>query len=183
MAASSSNRLLLVGTLVFVVGVALVLLVFWGLNGDEPTEVVTEQPTSQVQDPAAQPTGPLALLPRPLEVPSEMEGVAIELSRVRGLVSIPVPGDLVAIYQLQDSSTFVLEDPADPTSEPVLPDSATLLMSGVEVLGNAGSENPTFILSLSPADVPELLPLIEAKQLWFTLLPQPEEAATTESAP
>jgi hypothetical protein len=181
-AASNSNRLLLVGTLVFVVGVALVLLVFWGLNNDdEPTEVVTEQPTGQVQDPVAQPTGPLALLPLPLEVPSEMEGVAIELSRIRGLVSTPIPGDLVAIYQLQDSSTFLLEDPADPVSEPVLPDSATLLVSDIEVLGNAGGENPTFIISLSPADVPQLLPLIEAKQLWFTLLPQPEEV-TTESA-
>lgn len=183
MAASNSNRLLLIGALVFVVGVVLVLLVFWGLNNnDEPTQVVTEQPTSQVQDPAAQPTGPVALLPRPLEVPSDMEGVAIELSRVRGLISIPVPGDLVAIYQLQDSSTFVLEDPADPVSEPVLPDSATLLMSGVEVLGNAGSEEPTFIISLSPSDVPELLPLIEAKQLWFTLLPQPEETETESDA-
>lgn len=185
MAASNSNRLLLIGALVFVVGVVLVLLVFWGLNGDdEPTQVVTDQPTSQVQDPAPQATGPAILMPRPLEVPSDMEGVAIELTRIRGLVSVPVPGDLVSIYQLQDASTFLLEDPADPVSEPILPESATLLLSEIEVLGNAGGTEgaATFIISVPPNEVADLLPLIEAKQLWFTLLPQPDEAETTEPA-
>lgn len=186
MAASNSNRLLLIGVLVFVVGVVLVLLVFWGLNNEEPTQVVTESPTDSTQ-PQPQPTvaGPILRFPSPLEVPTDMEGVAIAMGSVRGLAATPIPGDMVNIYQLQSVEAFLLEDPLDPVSPPILPDSATLLHPQIEVLAVSGSpggaEEVTFIIAVEPGDVAELLPLIEAKQLWFTLLPQPEED-TTEAA-
>ncbi|MDX1511670.1 MAG: hypothetical protein R3249_10000 [Nitriliruptorales bacterium] len=187
MAASNSNRLLLIGVLVFVVGVVLVLLVFWGLNNeDEPVSVVTENPTTTTQpQPRAQPTAPVQRLPFVIEVPSEMEGVAIRLDSVRGLIAVPIPGDRVNIYQLPSVEDFILEDPLDPTSQPILPASATLLLSEIEILGldspPGAAGDVSFVVALDPGDVERLLPLIEARQLWFTLLPQPEED-TTEAA-
>lgn len=189
-----SSRLLIVGALVFAIGVILVLLVL--NSGDDVATPAPSGPTtaatSPTQDGSTAPTRPTTVLPepsgvripRPFVVPEGYEAVAIRTDFVRGVAALPGPGDHVNIYRLPAADNAVRGDePAQPGAEPHYlspnPDAETFL-SDVEVLGivgpatSAGDGSPVLIMAIRTADVPRLLPVIASGEVWMTLLPREE---------
>lgn len=195
---SSNSRLLAIGFAVLVVGVLLVLVIIRNADDGpaEPSPVATGQPE---QTEPAEEEAPLtpeqlstARLPLPLEVPEGTEAVAVRLPFDRAVAAIPSPGDRVNVYRAA-VATGEGEEPQVETGGVAggLPEpgpAGELFLSDMEVLAVTGplpSANDgtlTMVLAVDPADVPELMPVATARQLWFTLLPgvddEPTEGAT-----
>lgn len=151
-------------------------------------------------------------LPLPLPVPEGFEALAVRMNYVRSVAAIPSPGDRVNVYRFlgpddEDAPSQPTqpqqpaegeeggEEPAQPVVTP--PSTGTagppaeLVLEDMEVLGIVGplpaanDGTLTVLLATPPEVVPALMPLADAAQLWFTLLPDaPEDEATDEpSAP
>ena len=191
---SSNARLLAVGFAVLVVGVLLVLVII--RNADDPAatpaDVQTETSDGTGEAPADDET-PLtpeqlstARLPLPLEVPDGQEAVAVRASFMRSVAAIPTPGDLVNVYRLPSTPAEQDAPPVDATGDE-LPDpgpDAEQVLTEVEVLAVTGplpASNDgtlTLVVAVPEGDVAGLMPLADTNQVWFTLLPAPEDDAS-----
>lgn len=193
---SSNSKLLAVGFAVLVVGVLLVLVIIRNTDDPptEPSPVAADQ-TEQADEPAADPT-PMtpeqlstARLPLPLDVPEGTEAMAVRVDFMRSVAAIPSPGDRVNVYRYlaarpaegqegpevqQPVAPSSLPEPG-PDSEQVLPDVEVLAVTGPLPASNDGTL--TVVLAIPTADVPSMMPLANANQLWFTLLPDTDEAS------
>jgi hypothetical protein len=167
---SSNSRLLMIGMAVLVIGVILVLLIVRGGIGDNDPVTPAASPSPTV--------GAEAEHPAPAETP--MTGEQISTARL--------PGDRVNLYRLpatDEQAAPATEPPAEPgaptsqlpapgpDSELTLSDVAVLAVTGPLPAANDGTL--TFVLALQPADVPSVMALANADELWFTLLPAPDE--------
>jgi Flp pilus assembly protein CpaB len=195
---SSNSRLLMIGMAVLVIGVILVLLIVRGGVGDNAPVAPAASPSPTAGGEAEQPapaetpmTGEqisTARLPLPLDIPEGHEAVAVRANFMRGVAAIPIPGDRVNLYRLpapDDRAAPATEVPAEPgapssqlpapgpDSELALSDVAVLAVTGPLPAANDGTL--TFVLSLQPTDVPSVMALANADELWFTLLPAPDE--------
>lgn len=148
-------------------------------------------------------------LPLPLPVPEGFEALAVRMNYVRSVAAIPSPGDRVNVYRFlgpdDEDAPSRPQQPAegdegeDEPGQPVVTPPSTgtagppaeLVLEDMEVLGIVGplpaanDGTLTVLLATPPEVVPALMPLADAAQLWFTLLPDaPEDEATDEpSAP
>ncbi len=160
MATSRSNRLLVIGLAVFVVGAALVLFLT-SRDGGNATPV--EQPTgvaSPTPNPSASETGPPpnARVPRPVPLPEGYEAVAITMNLAQGVIGLPSPGDRVNLYGVYSSTGVATLDveierlAREPDFKP--PAGVRLIATNVLVLaslgpnGEFGGGNPTYLLAV-----------------------------------
>ena len=198
MASRSSNaRLLAVGFAVLVIGVLLVLVII--RNSDDPaatpapTATQTDQAGSQPSDERTMTPEQLSTsrLPLPLEVPDGMEAVAVRANFMRSVAAIPTPGDLVNLYRLpappegenQDAQdapadTNTLPDPG-PDAEQLLSETEVLAVTGPLPAANDGVV--TLVVAVPSGDVAGVMPAANTNEVWFTLLPSPDEEATAEA--
>lgn len=190
---SSNARLLAIGFAVLVIGVILVLVII--RNADDPaaTPAPVATPTDQADtQPSDQETlSPeqlsTARLPLPLEVPEGTEAVAVRANFMRSVAAIPTPGDLVNLYRLPApagdgeqpavGADDTLPDPG-PDAEQVLSELEVLAVTGPLPASNDGTI--TLVVAVPTADVPGVMPVANGNEVWVTLLPSPEEAATAQ---
>lgn len=187
------------------VGVILVLVILNG--GDEqaePSPAASPAPSAvATPTPAPVPLTPeqiaSARMPYPVDVPDGMEALAVRVNFVRGVAATPQAGDLIRLYRLPQAAVI---DPNYDVTLPQQPEGGQLfdtpiepetVLDEVEILGVVGAVpssndgNLTVLLALDPIDVPLVMTLANeyeghANELWFTLLPSPEDEAT-EAAP
>lgn len=191
---TASNRMLIIGLAVLMVGVVLVLLILRnGIGSPSATLTAAEQQDpavvegedAEVQTVATQTPEDLAQgrLPLPFEVPEGTEALAVRAGFVRGVAGLPQPGDHVNLYRYPQAAAADEEDeraPAGNQLPPAGPD-GELALAQVEVLGLVGplpTQNDgeiTVLLAVESADVPGLLPLARDGELWLTLLPSVED--------
>lgn len=207
---SSNSRLLAVGFAVLVVGVVLVLVIIRNADDEpaEPAPAATEQDAAT--DEPTESSTPLtpeqlssARLPLPLDVPDGTEAMAVRANFMRAIAAVPSPGDLVNLYRLPESRddegddvdgatteddpdqtttptpTVGLLDPG-PDSEQVLTEVEVLAVTGPLPAANDGTL--TVVLAVPADEVPGLMPLANDAELWLTLPPTPEDAATDGDA-
>ena len=194
---SSNARLLTIGVAVLVIGVILVLIII--RNTDDPAATPAPVATQTDQDGGGasdrETLSPeqlsTARLPLPLDVPEGTEAIAVRASFMRSVAAIPAPGDRVSLYRLppaagdgedgDDGPTAptgaTLPDPG-PDAELVLTDSEVLAVTGPLPASNDGTI--TLVVAVPSADVPEVMPVANTNEVWFTLLPSPEEEATEQ---
>lgn len=196
---SSNARLLAVGFAVLVIGVLLVLVII--RNSDDPaaspapTATQTDQDDGQPSDQGTMTPEQLSTsrLPLPLEVPDGMEAVAVRANFMRSVAAIPTPGDLVNLYRLpqpvegqqdgqedQDAPAVgdELPDPG-PDAEQLLTETEVLAVTGPLPATNDGVV--TLVVAVPSADVAGIMPAANTSEVWFTLLPSPDEEATAEA--
>lgn len=184
--ASSSNRLLIIGLIVFVLGAALVLVVT--RSGDEEPA-----PAAQSQAQAAEATAPVPVaqpaaatevrIPRPLALPDGYEALALTLDFSEAVAGLPAPGDRVNLFGVfQNHTPRALE--ASAAGQPVtdaagsdVPEPAVkLLAANVEVLAATGAiaENAggatTVVVAVDAASAEKLLYANAFEQLHATLV-------------
>lgn len=200
---SSNSRLLAIGFAVLVVGVVLVLVIIRNTDDEpaEPSQAATDQEAG-TEEPteSATPLTPEQLssarLPLPLDVPEGTEAMAVRVNFMRSIAAVPSPGDLVNLYRLPEPTdrgdaeqadpdqpvtpTVGLPDPG-PDSEQVLAEIEVLAVTGPLPAANDGTL--TVVLAVPTADVPGLMPLANDAELWLTLPPAPDEAATEGDEP
>lgn len=145
-----------------------------------------------------------ARLPLPLDIPEGSEAVAVRVPFDRSVAAIPTPGDLVNLYRHlapgaqqdgadgQQDPTGEGEDgtpvarttsslpPRGPDAELVLPEVEVLAVTGPLPAANDGTV--TAVLAIPSDEVAGLVPLANANELWFTLLPADEKDGTDEDA-
>lgn len=197
---SSNSRLLAIGFAVLVVGVLLVLVIIRNADDEpaQPSPVATEGQQDQTGQPAEAET-PLtpeqlstARLPLPLEVPEGTEAIAVRLAFDRAVAAIPAPGDRINVYralataadgegpQVDTGGAAGSLPDAGPAGELLVPDTEVLAVTGPLPAANDGTL--TVVLAVPSPQVPGLMPVATARQLWFTLLPsvddEPTEGAT-----
>lgn len=187
------------------VGVILVLVILNGGDDQaEPSPAASPTPAAAATPtPSAAPLTPeqiaSARMPYPVDVPEGMEALAVRVNFVRGVAATPQAGDLIRLYRLPQA--VVLDPNYDVTltqqpeggqlhDTPIEPET---VLDEVEILGVVGAVpssndgNLTVLLALDPTDVPLVMALSNEyeghpNELWFTLLPSPEDEAT-EAAP
>ena len=179
-----------------VIGVILVLIII--RNTDDPAATPapvateTDQDGGEASDRETLSPEQLstARLPLPLDVPEGTEAVAVRANFMRSVAAIPAPGDLVSLYRLPaaagggedgDAPTAptgaTLPDPG-PDAELLLSDSEVLAVTGPLPASNDGTI--TLVVAVPSADVPGVMPVANSNEVWFTLLPSPEEEATQQ---
>lgn len=192
---ASNSRLLAVGVVVLVVGVALVLLIVRNSDdgGSPASPVATESSDGTSSGAAASASGASqqrmtaeelssARLPLPLAVAEGQEAIAVRANFMRAVAAVPAPGDLVNLYRLPQATQ---QDQGEDADEPAVTrssdtDDAELIVQGAEVLAVTGpmpASNDgtlTIVVAVDPADVPGLMPIANDSEIWFTLLPSPE---------
>lgn len=192
---ASNSRLLAVGVVVLVVGVALVLLIVRNSDdgGSPASPVATESSDGTSSGTAASASGASqqqmtaeelssARLPLPLAVAEGQEAIAVRANFMRAVAAVPAPGDLVNLYRLPQATQQDQDD--DDADEPAVTRSsdadAELIVQGAEVLAVTGpmpASNDgtlTIVVAVDPAEVPGLMPIANDSEIWFTLLPSPE---------
>ena len=193
---SSNSRLLAIGFAVLVVGVLLVLVIIRNADDDpaEPSPVATGGQQEQTEQPteASTPLTPEQLssarLPLPLDVPEGTEAVAVRVPFDRAVAAIPAPGDRVNLYralaasgegegpQVETGGTAGGLPEPGPAGELFLPEMQVLAVTGPLPAANDGTL--TVVLAVPSDEVPELMPVATARELWFTLLPNAEDDPT-----
>lgn len=195
---SSNARLLAVGVAVLVIGVILVLVIIRNTDDPAATPAPVATPTEQDGDEPSdrQTLSPeqlsTARLPLPLDVPDGTEAIAVRVNFMRSVAAIPTPGDLVALYRLPAAAggdegedgdgptapTGGTLPPPGPDAQPLLPGAEVLAVTGPLPASNDGTI--TLVVAVPAQAVPSLMPVINTNDVWFTLLPSPEEEATDE---
>lgn len=193
---ASNSRLLAVGVVVLVVGVALVLLIVRNSDdgGAPASPVATESSDGTSSGAPASASGASqqqmtaeelssARLPLPLAVAEGQEAIAVRANFMRAVAAVPAPGDLVNLYRLPQATEQDQDD--DEADEPAVTRStdadAELIVQGAEVLAVTGpmpASNDgtlTIVVAVDPGDVPGLMPIANDSEIWFTLLPSPQE--------
>lgn len=194
---SSNARLLAIGFAVLVIGVLLVLIIV--RNTDDPAATPAPTATQGQQDDGDESSDDstqmspeqlsTARLPLPLDVADGHEAIAVRANFMRSVAAIPAPGDLVSLYRLPAA---VAADDEDDTQAPstTLPEAgpdAEQVVAEVEVLAVTGplpSSNDgtiTLVVAVPTGDVPGVMPVANASEVWFTLLPSPEDEATEQA--
>lgn len=191
---SSNARLLAVGVAVLVIGVILVLIII--RNTDDPAATPAPVATQTDQAGGESDDGETltpeqlstARLPLPLDVPEGTEAIAVRANFMRSVAAIPAPGDRVSLYRLpapgdedgeaqQEETGTTLPD-AGPDAELVLTDSEVLAVTGPLPASNDGTI--TLVVAVPTNDVAGVMPVANTNDVWFTLLPSPEEEGTEQ---
>lgn len=192
---ASNSRLLAVGVVVLVVGVALVLLIVRNSDdgGSPASPVATESSDGASSGDTASASGASqqrmtseelssARLPLPLQVPEGQEAIAVRANFMRAVAAVPAPGDLVNLYHLpqatQEGQGGDGDEPAvtrstDADAESIVQAAKVLAVTGPLPASNDGTI--TIVVAVDSADVPGLMPIANDSEIWFTLLPSPEE--------
>lgn len=168
-----SSKLVALGAAIFVVGAALVFVGLRGGPDGEPTAATTvvESPTpSPGASVVAQ--GAVADPISTVRVAKGHEAVAVQLQPVPGLAGYAQPGTHINVYATVKSGegTKRLEPPY-----------AKLVLTNVEILDVSPPEmgDPTFLLSLNPAQAERVIFFAAFESLWFTLVPDGAAPAST----
>lgn len=146
MASSRSNRLLIIGLIVFVLGAALVL-VFTRSSGDDDAPTAGDAATAPADPsatvPAAQPAAATEIrIPRPLALPEGLEALALTLDFPQSVAGLPGPGDRVNLFGVfQNNTPERFSSASDPAqAQAATPEPAVkLLAANVEVLAATGA--------------------------------------------
>lgn len=197
---TSNSRLLAVGVAVLVVGVLLVLVIIRNTEDpaaqpspvaaeDDPVDaagVSTSSDDGQQMTPEQLST---ARLPLPVEVPEGLEAVAVRANFMRSVAAVPSPGDVVNLYRLpqptqegegrEPTSPGVLP-PAGPDAAPLVQEAQVLAVTGPLPASNDGTL--TLVIAVPPDVVPGIMAVANEAEVWFTLLPSPDEESTEEAA-
>jgi len=176
MAAKRSTQMTIIGVSVFIIGAG---LVFLGLHskkaapatnaGPAPTQSVPAGTTTTLTTAGAGQTGV------PIVIPDGYSAVAVKLDHIAGLAGHVSPGELVNIYATVKSGGAI---------KGLTPPFAKLVVSKVRVLDVSGlapdgSGDPTFLLSLTPADAERVIFFAKFESMWAALVPATEKPAVT----
>ncbi len=169
-----STRLLLIGAVVFAVGVAATLFT---LQSGDPAATAQEQaepdpaPTATATTPPTEgtvATGGDSGLPDRLDVPEGTEAVAVNVSYPQGVAALPGPGDHVNVYGVFTNGAPGGEgQEALPMTRRVLTQVRVLARTGANV-ESAGS--PTYVLALTGQQTERMVLLSSAEQVWMSLV-------------
>jgi Flp pilus assembly protein CpaB len=174
MAAKRSTQMTIIGISVFIIGAG---LVFLGLHSKKAAPAAATSPTTTQSAPA----GATKILAAgqtvgvPIVIPDGFTAVAVKLDSVAGLAGHVSPGDLVNLYATVKSSD-VKKGLTVPYSKLVLSKVRVLDVTG---LAADGSGDPTYLLSLSPADAERAIFFAKFESLWAALVPAQEKPAVT----
>jgi Flp pilus assembly protein CpaB len=108
----------------------------------------------------------------PIVIPDGYSAVAVKLDNVAGLAGHVSPGDLINLYATVKSS----DARKVPFSKLVLSKVRVLDVTGIIA---DGSGDPTFLLSLTPADAERAIFFAKFESLWAALVPAQEKPAVT----
>src|SRR5260221_7272405 len=176
MAAKRSTQMTIIGVSVFIIGAG---LVFLGLHskkaapatnaGPAPAQSVPAGTTSTLTTAGAGQTGV------PIVIPDGYSAVAVKLDHVAGLAGHVSPGDLINLYATVKSGAAI-KGLTPPFSKLVLSKVRVLDVNG---LAADGSGDPTFLLSLTPADAERVVFFAKFESFWAALVPAQDKPATT----
>jgi Flp pilus assembly protein CpaB len=176
MAAKRSTQMTIIGVSVFIIGAG---LVFLGLHskkaapatnaGPAPAQSVPSGTTSTLTTAGAGQTGV------PIVIPAGYSAVAVKLDHVAGLAGHVSPGDLINLYATVKSGEAI-KGLTPPFSKLVLSKVRVLDVNG---LAADGSGDPTFLLSLTPADAERVIFFAKFESMWAALVPAVEKPAVT----
>src|SRR6266513_2790619 len=176
MAAKRSTQMTIIGVSVFIIGAG---LVFLGLHSKKAPPVTNAGPAPTQSAPAGTTTtlttagaGQTAV---PIVIPDGYSAVAVKLDHVAGLAGHVSPGDLVNLYATVKSGASVKGLPP-PFSKLVLSKVRVLDVSGIAA---DGSGDPTFLLSLTPADAERAIFFAKFESLWAALVPAQAKPGVT----
>lgn len=182
-----SNRLLLVGGVITLLGAALVLLVMLNQNpsSTEPTAAPDEPSTSSARsDEVATPAVQTDDEGQPIfDVPEGMEAVALTVDFQRSVAALPAVGDRVNVYGVfANHAPDVAEGLPDgeggtslPAVSRILADVQILAVTGAAHDSNGGA--PTFVVALDPTDVEAALYVHTAESIYLSLVDEATEAS------
>jgi Flp pilus assembly protein CpaB len=166
----------IIGVSVFIIGAG---LVFLGLHSKKaapatnaapaPTQSAPAGTTSTLTTAGAGQTGV------PIVIPDGFSAVAVKLDHVAGLAGHVSPGDLVNLYATVKSGAAI-KGLTPPFSKLVLSKVRVLDVNG---LAADGSGDPTFLLSLTPADAERAIFFAKFESFWAALVPAQEKPAVT----
>ena len=195
-AVSRSNRLLLAGGVISLLGAVLVLVVMMGQGGssdaptiaaDDPAGAATADADGVVDDGAStdEPAVPAVQTDasgQPVfDVPEGMEAVALTVDFQRSVAGLPAVGDRVNVYgvftnQAADPVADLGGDGAQlPAVRRVLADVPILAVTGASHSSNGGA--PTFVVALAPEDVEAALYVHTAESIYLTLVDDETETS------
>jgi Flp pilus assembly protein CpaB len=168
-----SNRLLVAGGIVTLLGAALVLAVLYLQRDATPVAAQEPPPAEEVQ--AAQQTAP-----PPFEIPEGLEAVAVTVDFERSVAALPQAGDRVNVYVVfRNVSTDAVG--TLPAVRRILADVPVLAITGASHSSNTGT--PTVVLGLDPADVEAAIYLNVVEDVYFSLVQEDtEESPETSGA-
>src|SRR5438067_6040481 len=172
MAAKRSTQMTIIGVSVFIIGAG---LVFLGLHSKKAAPAAAPAPTQSapvgttVHAAGVGPTGV------PIVIPDGYSAVAVKLDHVAGLAGHVSPGDLVNLYATVKSGAAV-KGLTPPFSKLVLSKVRVLDVTGIAA---DGSGDPTFLLSLTPADAERAIFFAKFESLWAALVPAQAKPGVT----
>jgi Flp pilus assembly protein CpaB len=111
----------------------------------------------------------------PIVIPDGYSAVAVKLDNVAGIAGHVSPGDLVNLYATVKSSD-AKKGLTVPFSKLVLSKVRILDVTGIAA---DGSGDPTFLLSLTPADAERAIFFAKFESMWAALVPAQEKPAAT----
>lgn len=178
-----SNRLLVLGGVVTLLGVTLAMLVV--LTGRPPAEaseaprVAAEQVSGAVdteEAPAAPGGGTASDVAAPFEIPEGLEAVALTVDFQRGVAGLVSAGDRVNVYgvfvSIEPDVVADLDEHAGgarlPAVRRVLADVPVLAVTGASHESNGGT--PTVVVGLEPSDVEAAVYTHTAESVYLSLV-------------
>ena len=118
---------------------------------------------------------PVGAVRTPEEIPDGYTAVSISLDSVAGLSGHAAPGDLINLYATVKSGAAV-KGLTPPFSKLVLSKVRVLDVTGIAA---DGSGDPTFLLSLTPADAERAIFFAKFESLWAALVPAQAKPGVT----
>lgn len=169
-----SNRLLLAGGIVTLLGALLVLVVTMGQGSPSADPTAAERggddpsvQTSQADEPAT-PAVQVDEDGQPIfDIPEGREALALTVDFERSVAGLPAVGDRVNVYGVFATHEADLVDGL-PAVRRVLADVSVLAVTGAAHDSNGGA--PTFVLALAPDDVEAAIWTHTAESIYLSLV-------------
>lgn len=166
-----SNRLLIAGGAVTLLGIGLALVVALGQGpAPEPSEVASP-PTATASGTSGATVTPAVQIDEDgepiFDVPEGMEAVAVTLEFQRSVAGLVAPGDRVNVFGVFSSTEVDITDGV-PAVRRILADVTVLSVTGAEHASNGGS--PTVVLALEPDEVETVIWTQTAESLYLSLV-------------
>lgn len=175
-----SNRLLIAGGAVTLLGIGLALVVALGQGPSPDRSEVAAPPAAAT---ASGTTSEASVTPvvatdedgEPIfDVPEGMEAVAITLEFQRSIAGLVAPGDRVNVFGVFASTEVEITDGV-PGVRRILADVPVLSVTGAEHASNGGA--PTVVLALEPDEVETVIWTQTAESLYLSLVDEATEAS------
>jgi len=168
-----SNRTLLIGLAVLIVGAGLVFVVMSGSHDKKQRSNAAGNPSVPTTKPAPVVT---QSTPASVVIPEGMQAVALQAPFTAGLAGYARPGDQVDVYATVEKG---------PAKANLGPPYAKLVQQHVAVLAvtapgpDAGTGNATYLLALPPDAAEQVIFFAKFESVWLTLVPKEQKPVAT----